>query len=217
MRRKAMVQGLTQALLLALLVAGCTTAGPGGPEGGNETDGVVVDDGDAAVELEGAWERAQKNCAHGGGCVWAPLWENPSDGTIDPERAATATVRPALPEAGMYEIYAWWCRAPGRALASRQRVWICASRGYSCVAVYVNPQENEGQWNSLGTFYLETDADVTVKNSAQALGAPPGWETVADGAVVVDAFRFVYRGPRPGTLTPVPFAPQPSPTAAAGP
>jgi hypothetical protein len=205
------------ALLLAATLVGCGVSAPGGGDAGGTAAEVVVDQADPAVELQGPWETAQKSCAYGGACAWAPLWDNPADGTIDPEQAATAVVRPALDEAGLYEIYAWWCRAPGRALASTQRLWICASRGYSCVAVYVNPQENEGQWNSLGSFYLEPDADVTVKNSARELGAPPGQETIADGAVVVDAFKFVYRGPRPETLTAVPNQPQPSPTATAGP
>jgi hypothetical protein len=192
---------------------GCTADARDQGEDANE---VIVDNGDPAVELQGPWQSAQKGCAYRGDCAWAPLWENPADGAIDPEQAATATVRPALPEGGLYEVYAWWCRAPGRALASTQRIWICASRGYSCVPVFINPQENQGQWNSLGTFALETDADLTIQNSAHAFGAPPGAETNADGAVVIDAFRFIYRGPRPETLTPAPFAPQPSPTAAGG-
>jgi hypothetical protein len=202
-------------LLLIPALIGCSMAAPGGET--EEAAGIVVDDADPAVELQGVWQTAQKSCAYGGTCAWAPLWDNPADGVIDPEQAATAVVRPPLDEPGLYELYAWWCRAPGRALASTQRISICASRGYSCVPVYINPQENEGQWNSLGTFYLEPDADVTVKNSAHQLGAPPGQETIADGAVVVDAFKFVYRGPRPGTLTPVPFRPQPSPTVTASP
>jgi hypothetical protein len=204
-------------LLLVLAPTGCSVATGGGGGGTEEAAGVIVDNADPAVELQGTWQTAQKNCAYGGACAWAPLWDNPADGVIDPEQAATAVVRPPLDEPGLYEIYAWWCRAPGQALASTQRIWICASRGYSCVPVYINPQENEGQWNSLGTFYLEPDADVTIKNSARQLGTPPGQETIADGAVIVDAFKFVYRGPRPETLTPVPNQPQPSPTATAGP
>jgi hypothetical protein len=202
---------------LILVLAGCGAPAPAEVDQTETTGEIILDNADPTVELQGPWQSAHKNCAYGGVCAWAPLWDNPADGTIDPGQAATAIFRPALPEPGLYEIYAWWCRAPGQALASKQRIWICASRGYSCMSVTVNPQQSEGVWNSLGTFYLETDADVTVKNSALELRAPPGQETIADGAVVVDAFKFTYRGQPQGTLTPVPWQPQPSPTATRAP
>ncbi len=98
-------------------------------------------------------------------------------------------------------------------LSTRERIWLCASLGYSCVSIYINPHDNPGEWNSLGTYYLDTNGDATVQNGATTFGTPPGEETIANGAVIIDAFRFVYRSPRPLTLTPLPFQPYPSPTA----
>jgi hypothetical protein len=112
----------------------------------------------------------------------------------------------------VYEVFGWWCDVQLRDKASRQMLWLCASRGYGCIPVYVNPQENPGQWVSLGTYYLDVDADLTVRNGARLTGAPPGFETIADGAVIIDAFGFVYCSPQPELLTPVPWSPVASPT-----
>jgi hypothetical protein len=178
-----------------------------------ETDpGIVVDDGDPAMEFTGNWHPARPSLAHAGTCAWAAFWQNPADGTLDPVLHASVTVHLDLPRAGMYEVYVWWCDVKLREKASRQMLWLCASRGYSCLPIYVNPRENAGQWNSLGTYYLDMDADLTVRNGARMMGAPPGYEIIADGAVIVDAFRFVYRSPRPAVLTPVPWRPKASPT-----
>ena len=199
-------------MLAALLVVGCANP-PAGDSGDTPEPGIIVDNRDPAFELAGVWNHVETENAFGGDCAWAPFWDNPADGSIDPARYATATVRPELPEPGMYEIFAWMCSAPAGDISSRQRVWLCASRGYSCTPVYVNPREDAGRWISLGTHHLQVDADVTVRNGATALGAPPGFETIADGDVVLDAFRFVYQGPAAATLTPQPFAPRPSTTA----
>jgi hypothetical protein len=199
-------------LLAMLLAAGCSEAAIGKGDGRTPEPGVVVDNGDRGFELTGAWNLAETEDAFDGDCAWAAFWDNPADGSIDLERYATATARPELPEPGMYEVFAWSCSAPASDISSQQRVWLCASRGYSCTPLYLDPSEDTGRWISLGTHFLDVDADVTVRNGATALGAPPGFETIADGAVVIDAFRFFYREPGAATLTPPPFAPRPTAT-----
>jgi hypothetical protein len=190
-----------------------TTPATGGLHPGEDIS-VVVDNRDPMFELDGNWSIIQPASAYHGDCAWATFWKNPPDGSIDPAHFASATARPKLRQEGLYEVFAWWCDAGMPGVASKQLIWLCASRGYSCVPIYVNPRENAGRWNSLGVYYLEPDCDVTIRNGETMLGAPPGFETIADGAVVIDAFQFVYRGPRPSTLTPVPDLPRPSPTPA---
>jgi hypothetical protein len=189
-------------------VAATKTSGP------DSEQWVIVDNQDPAMESEGKWTLVQSPTAYNGDCLWAPFWKNPANGSVDSAYYARATTRPKLPQAGMYEVYAWWCGAPVEDRSTKQSVWLCATRGYSCVTIYINPREDAGQWNSLGTYYLDIDADVTVRNGEIRWGAPPGWEIIADGAVVIDAFRFVYRSPPLHTLTPLPFQPYPSPTPA---
>jgi len=58
--------------------------------------------------------------------------------------------------------------------------------------VYVNLQENAGQWNSLGTYYLERNGFLSISG-------------YLDGNVVADAFRFVYRSPEHIVITPTPM------------
>jgi hypothetical protein len=213
---RAVDRSLLWALVFLLAAAGCSgKSQPDEPQAkgrlGSVPD-IVVDDQDLTVQVTGNWHPARPAMAYEESCVWAPYWENPPNGRLDPDHHATATVRPDLTQAGMYEVYGWWCDVQLKDKASRQMLWLCASRGYSCVPIYINPQENTGQWNSLGTYYLGVDADLTVRNGARMAGAPPGFEMIANGAVVVDAFRFVYRSPRPAVLTPVPWGPEASPT-----
>ncbi len=202
-------------LVSVLALVSCTGTLQGGTaaktSGPDSEQGIIVDNQDPAMESESKWTLVQSPTAYNGDCLWAPFWSNPANGSLDSAAYARATARPELPQAGMYEVYAWWCDAQVKDLSTKQSVWLCASRGYSCVTIYINPRENAGQWNSLGTYYLNVDADATVRNGEVWLGAPPGWETIADGAVVIDAFRFVYRSPLLYTLTPLPFQPSPSP------
>jgi len=204
--------------LLAIFVLGsCTnTPHPIGTMKTSQPDsepGIIVDNQDPALHVEGQWSVGQSPTAYHEDCLSAPFWKNPADGSLDPVHFATATAHPQLPWAGMYEVYVWWCSASVENLSTQQRIWLCASQGYSCVSIYSNPHDNVGQWHSLGIYYMDINGDITVRNGETALGAPPGWETIADGAVVIDAFRFVYRGPRPQVLTPLPFQPPgPSPT-----
>jgi hypothetical protein len=194
------------ACLLLIYSVACST------QEQNQESGLVIDNQDPEMELTGPWTLLEAATAYNGDCAWAPHWENSLDGLIDPSVAATATVRPTLPQAGMYEIYAWWCDPGIQDLSTKQLLWLCTSQGYGCSWVYINPQAKSGQWNSLGTFYLDEDGDITVRNSERGLGAPPGFETISNGAVIIDAFRFVHRATEMSPSTSPSLQPQPSPT-----
>lgn len=205
---KLKITRFAKCVICLLLIYSAACSG----QGQHQELGLIVDNQDPEMELTGPWSLLETTTAYGGDCAWAPHWENSPDGIIDPSVAATATVRPMLPQAGMYEIYAWWCDPGIQDLSTKQLLWLCTSQGYGCSWIYIDPQANSGQWNSLGTFYLAQDGDITVRNSEKGLGAPPGFETISNGAVIIDAFRFVRQATDVSPLTPPPFRPQPSPT-----
>jgi hypothetical protein len=104
-----------------------------------------------------------------------------------------AYVRPELPAAGAYEVFAWWCGDPNHDQSRRARIQIYQTEGRIAPhQIYVNLQERAGQWNSLGTYYLHQNGFLNISSGL-------------DGNVVADAFWFVYRSPEYAVITPTPL------------
>ena len=83
---------------------------------------------------------------------------------------------PNVPQAGTYQVYAWWSAASNR--ASNATYTVTNAQGNTAVAV--NQQANGGAWNLLGTFSLSSGTTDTITLTDQA-----------DGYVVADAIRLV--------------------------
>lgn len=143
---------------------------------------MIVDNRDPAFSTTGWWFIGHGGQSYNGDCAWAPRGiQN------------IACVRPELPVAGAYEIFAWWCGDPNHDQSQRVRIQIYPTVGrVATYPVYVNLQENAGQWNSLGTYYLERNGSLSFDGNL-------------DGNVVADAFRFVYRSPERVVITPTPM------------
>jgi hypothetical protein len=178
-------------------------------------EGIIVDDQDATVELNGVWREVEVAGAYGGRCLWAPL--NPTVPNeygytqYDSSGSAYAYVRPDLPQPGTYEIRAHWCapRAVGEPIATISEIEVHPTRGrVAYTPVQVNMTQPGDAWVSLGRFYLEEDGLLIVSNAAGP----------NNGAVVFDAFQFIFRtsereeAPPAGPLQPPPPQPSPTPT-----
>jgi hypothetical protein len=143
---------------------------------------IVVDNRDPAFSTRGWWFTGDGGQSYNGDCHWAPRGiQN------------IAYVEPELPLSGAYEVFAWWCGDANHDQSIRTRIEIYPTTGrVATYPVYVNLQENAGQWNSLGTYYLEEDGFLSIGGNL-------------DGNVVADAFRFVYRWPEYVVITPTPL------------
>ena len=143
---------------------------------------VVVDNRAAEFSTTGTWFIGDGGQSYHGDCAWAPRGVQ-----------NIAYVRPELPRAGAYEVFAWWCGDPNHDQSQRALIHIHPTEAQVApYQVYVNLQENSGRWNSLGTYYLEQNGSLGVCGHL-------------DGNVVADAFRFVYRWPEPVIITPTPL------------
>ncbi len=112
-----------------------------------------------------------------------------------PGLTVSAEVRPALPQAGPYEVFAWTCGNPHAMAASGGVIEVHRAAGDPAPQpVGLNYQANPGVWQSLGTYDLEPGAFLKVMSTV-------------GGNTVADAYRFV---PRPGTT--VEAVPTPLPT-----
>jgi hypothetical protein len=146
---------------------------------------IVVDNADASFWPVGNWYFLNTGQQVGKDCYVAL-----------PGLTVAAEVRPGLPEAGSYEVYAWWCGNPHHDQTGNGIIEVHRSAGDSAPqAVAVDYPADAGRWQSLGTYNLEPGAFLKVKS-------------VLDGKVVADAFRFVRRSPAGGEV-----APTPAPTA----
>ncbi len=143
---------------------------------------IIVDNQDPAFSTTGWWFVGDGGRSYNGDCAWAPRGiQN------------IAYVEPELPVSGSYEIFAWWCGDPNHDQSRRVRIQICPTVGQvATYPVYVDLQENAGQWNSLGTYYLEQNGFLSVDGNLE-------------GNVVADAFRFVYRSLEFVVITPTPL------------
>jgi hypothetical protein len=177
-------------LVLAILATltfevpeGLPTAAP--PAAPGPPQEIVVDNADASFWPVGNWYFLNTGQQYGKDCYVAL-----------PGLSTAAEVRPDLPEAGSYEVYAWWCGDPHQDQSDNGIIEVHRSAGDPAPqAVAVNYQANAGSWQSLGVYDLKPGAFLNVKS-------------VLDGKVVADAFRFVYRSPANGEE-----APTPAPTA----
>lgn len=174
---------VTTSIILALLIlVGC----------GRTSVEVVVDNQNSATQLDGTWLLVDAPQSYERNCVWSPL--NPivpnefGYHQYDSAKSSYAYVRPELPQAGRYEVYAWWCDAQVEQRSRHLEVQIYPTTGrVAYESVKVDLTSRSGQWNSLGTYYMKPDGLIIVSNLADS----------TDGAVVLDAFRFVYRSPEP--------------------
>ena len=132
----------------------------------------VVDNGDAETSFTGTWRISGGAEPYGSDSVWS------RDGAT-----YTWTFTPTV--SSYYEVYMWWTEWPSR--SADVPVAIMNSDGTS--TVYINQQENGGQWNILGTFFFEEGTTYSVTITAQ-----PGLSSTC-----ADAVRFVRVSQPPET------------------
>jgi hypothetical protein len=98
--------------------------------------------------------------------------------------AATAIFRPSIGLTGNYEVFEWHGRLAGPQAARKEatNVPCTITCGGGRRTLAINQRSRAGQWNSLGIFPFAqgTSGDVTIGNRA-------------DGPVMADAVKFVYR------------------------
>jgi len=102
-----------------------------------------------------------------------------------------------VPQAGRYDVYAWWWAGDWRPAD----VPYVIRHASGTETVRVSQQVNGRQWNRLGTYDFAGQGSVAVNDSATS-----GQDAMAD------AVRLVYAGPVASTPTPTPY-PTNTPTA----
>jgi hypothetical protein len=130
-----------------------------------ETPGIICDNGDLCSSSSGAWEMISEHDSY-------------ESSSLISEKKSTFTWSPDIPEAGSYAVYMWW--SSGFANCSSCPVTISCN-GELIDTVYVNQQQDGGQWNFLGTYSLESGNGCRVTIIAEGLDIP----TCADALKLV--------------------------------
>ncbi len=144
---------------------------------------LVIDNNSPGFQTSGRWYAGDGGHSYEGNCAWAPRGP-----------ANNAYWTPTMPQAGTYEVWAWWCGDPNHDQSTEARFYIHSVSGKQLVRV--NLQEQAGQWNSLGRYFFEA-------GTAGLVNLNGGYS----GNVVADAVKFVYLAPEnvpPVIPTPLP-------------
>lgn len=136
---------------------------------------IVIDNSDPSFSMVGTWSTGAYGNPYGSDYRWSSAGSG---------NAAIWT--PNLPNAGTYDVYAYWVQGTNR--ASDAPYIIHHASGADTVRV--NQQQSGEQWNKLGSYTFEAgmSGDVTLTNEA------------SDGVVIADAVKLLE------VFTPVPLA-----------
>jgi hypothetical protein len=157
-------------------------------QGSGSVDEIIVDDADANFSTSFSQDEWQSYTQVGGEHYGDSHHFNVQMGTGQD----TATWSFAVPNPGIYDVYARWWAGAWRPVDVPYTI----SYHNGTTVVDANQQESGGQWNLLGTFHFENEGSVTVSDDVST-----GQDLVAD------AIRLVYQ-----SEPPLP-TPTPSPTS----
>jgi hypothetical protein len=126
----------------------------------------IIDNSSSGTSYTGTWSASGSTNPYGANSLWG-------------RNGATYTWKATLPQTGSYKVYVWWTAYSSRSTSAP--LTITHSAGSK--TVYVNQQQNGGQWNYLGTFSFDGSKGGTIKLSA------PSPSPVSYSA---DAVKFVF-------------------------
>ncbi len=111
--------------------------------------------------------------------------ESWSFATVSPGSNQTATFRPTIGVAGSYEVFEYHPYIGGApsTFVEATNVPVTIRHGNGTTTTTINQSVNFGQWNSLGVYDFPTGTTSYVQ-----------FNNNANGPVIADAIKFVYRG-----------------------
>lgn len=163
---------------------------------------IVIDDNDAGTspasskaELNGF--EIQTNCRNGRDfyTIRCSSWLDAYAYAYASPGNNTATFRPTIGVPGIYEVFEWHGQMDNTGMASNVEYVIKHSNGE--VSRTVDQSSNQGQWNSLGSFFFTRGKNNYVQISANG----------ANGMVMADAVKLVFRDVDPNADTTPPDTP----------
>ncbi len=147
---------------------------------------IIIDNLDSGFSTTGSW----------GESIAVDEYEGSSMATL--QVGATARWTPDIPQAGSYEVYAWWsAKTSGGGILDRDEEadYVIHYQGGATATVEKNQEVDSGQWVLLGTFAFEAGTSGYVELIR---------DTASGYATSADAIRFMALE---GSASPAPPAP----------
>ncbi|MDZ7292590.1 MAG: putative glycoside hydrolase [candidate division KSB1 bacterium] len=161
----------------------------------NAYSGTSAGSSEAHFAPEASWKKTSDGSDHYS--LTYATWQRESYATaITTDASATAVFTPNIGFGGKYEVFEWHGR-PNNASAASNATYLINHAGGRATKT-INQRNSTGQWNSLGTYTFNggTSGNVTILSNG------------ADGLVLADAIKFVFRGGNGERDTSPPAAPQ---------
>jgi len=124
---------------------------------------IILDNNSAGTQATGTWLRSSGANSYGTQSIYSL------------RAGATYSYTMPITEPGTYDVNLWWTTYPNRAT----QVAIDIKHRDGTARVYVNQQENGGQWNNIGSWDFSADAIVTIYAYAK------GTSTAADAVQLI--------------------------------
>ncbi|UII23982.1 golvesin C-terminal-like domain-containing protein [Fulvivirga ligni] len=138
-----------------------------GNGGGSPAQTVIIDNNDPGVTTSGVWTASTAGSTDRYG---ADYFHDGNAGKGTKSISYSASLTP-----GTYEVYGWWFAFTNRAT----NVPFDIVHGSGTSTVYMNQQNNNAQWVSLGVYTFNSTGEVIIRNDNTS------------GYVVADAIKFV--------------------------
>ena len=161
----------------------------------NAYSGTTAGSSQANFIPEASWEKTSDGGDHY--TLTYAIWQQESYATaITTDASASAVFTPNIGVEGNYEVFEWHGR-PQNANASANATYIINHAGGRTTKT-INQRVNTGQWNSLGVYTFGKGASHNVTISS----------TGANGSIMADAVKFVFRNGDSKRDTTAPAPPQ---------
>jgi hypothetical protein len=147
--------------------------------------GVIVDNLDAGVDMEGAWTLAKQTPPPPG-----TKYENYHMTWAHPKADAVAKFHPKIPKNGRYDVYEWHVRGNNRSTAVP---WTISYKGGQ-VSTNINQQALGSAWVLIASKVPMEKGDKPNQFAQLANNTPDHASADGNKVVIADAVAFVYVG-----------------------
>ena len=131
---------------------------------------IIIDNRDSRTSQTGTWS------VSGAANPYSPI--DPDADSFWSRDGSTFTWHFSPPQSGVYEVSMWWTAWSSRST----NVPVNIEHDGETATVYINQQENGGQWNSQGHFYFQTGTTYDIRMTSQP----------APSSTCADAIKFSY-------------------------
>jgi len=166
-------------LIILILSPFCMTAA-------HATTDIILDNNSPGTTSTGTWQPSSGANSFG------------SQSLYSREVGATYTYTMPISASGTYDVNLWWTTWPNRST----EVAIDITHRDGTDRVFINQQQNGGQWNTIGSWFFDTDVIVTIHSSSTNKSTnADALQLIAADSDATDPLDLILDNNQPGTTS----------------